>query len=80
MITQLQTENQVANDVSYTYPYGLNRIIVPCSQATVRVYYHGASTLPSMTYRKYLNNSYQNFPVTFGTQSGTPYLQFTLVD
>jgi cysteine-rich repeat protein len=80
IITQLQTENQVANDTSYTYPYGLNRIIVACGQATVRVYYHGASTLPSMTYRKYLNNSYQNFPVTFGTQSGTPYLQFTLVD
>ena len=40
-------------DPGCCYPFGLLSFEIPCSSATVRVYYHGASTLAGYEYRKY---------------------------
>ena len=51
---QTFTEASQGIDPEYYYPYGLAEFEIPCSSATVRIYYHGTSSLPDYyTYRKY---------------------------
>lgn len=40
-------------DPGYDYPYGLVDFSLPCSSATVKIYYHGLSSLSGYTFRKY---------------------------
>jgi PKD repeat protein len=40
-------------DPEYGYPFGLVGFELPCSSATVRVYFHGTSNLTGYEYRKY---------------------------
>ena len=62
-------------DNTYDFPYGLVGFTIPCSSATVTIYYHGVTSLNGFTYRKYgptppdFNNpQWYTLPgVTFGT-------------
>lgn len=48
------TESQIAvQDTSWAYPLGLVSFRLPCSAATVRLYYHGVSSLTGYTLRRY---------------------------
>ncbi len=80
LITENRTEGQVWNDRNYQYPFGLNRIDVSCSSATIRVYYHNAWSLSNYQYRKYRNNNYSQFPVSLWTYSGVNFVEFAVVD
>jgi hypothetical protein len=86
------TEAAQGNDNDYDYPYGLVGFELPCSSATIRVYFHGESDLSGYTYRKYgpippnFNNpQWYTLPgVTFGTVDiggqTVAYAEFTLTD
>lgn len=47
------TETETPDDPRYTYPYGLVGFELPCSSATVRVYFYGITDLNGYIYRKY---------------------------
>ena len=79
-----------ASDPGYSYPFGLLGFTIPCSSATVRIYYHGAANLDGYIYRKYgpippyggASIWYTMTGVTFGTEEiggeTVPYAQFVL--
>ena len=81
-----------ANDTGYSYPFGLVGFEIPCSSATVRIYYHGSEGLEGYTYRKYgptpadwgISRWYAMPGVTFGTKLiggiPVPYVEFTLTE
>lgn len=55
-ITNVQTYtegSQPSSDNNYDFPYGLVGFTIPCSTATVTIYYHGVSSLDGFTYRKF---------------------------
>jgi len=48
------TESQIAvQDTSWAYPFGLVSFRLPCSAATVKLYYHGVTSLTGYTLRRY---------------------------
>lgn len=71
------TESQMAaQDPSWAYPLGLISFRLPCSAATVKLYYHGVSSLNGYTMRRYgpttpgnsATTSWSTVPgVTYGT-------------
>jgi hypothetical protein len=80
------------SDPGYSYPFGLLGFEIPCSPATVRIYYHGADSLAGFTYRKYgptpadwETSLWYTMPgATFGTEEiggeTVPYAEFDLTD
>ena len=80
------------SDPGYSYPFGLLGFEIPCSPATVRIYYHCADSLAGFTYRKYgptpddwLTSLWYTMPgVTFGTKeiggATVPYAEFVLTE
>jgi len=92
-VTALGEGQTPASDASFDYPFGLVSFQIPCESATVRVYFHGTTSLSGYTYRKYgpttpgvaSTAAWYSLPnVSFGTANigGTnvPYAQFTLTD
>jgi len=85
-------ESVGASDHGYSYPFGLVGFEIPCSSATVRIYYHGADNLDEYIYRKYgptpddwgASLWYAMPGVTFGTEDiggdTVPYVEFTLTE
>ncbi len=85
-------ESMVTSDPGYSYPFGLLGFEIPCSPATVRIYYHGAGSLAGFTYRKYgptpddwFTSLWYTMPgATFGTEEiggeTVPYAEFDLTD
>jgi len=48
------TESQLSvQDTSWAYPFGLVSFRLPCSAATVKLYYHGVTSLTGYTLRRY---------------------------
>jgi len=85
-------EKAMGTDSNYDFPYGLVSFKIPCSSATVRIYFHGATDLSGYVYRKYSPTPpdfdtprWYTLPnVTFGTvtieDQTVAYAEFTLVD
>jgi len=76
-----QSENvrsytETPDDSGYVYPFGLVGFELPCSSATVRVYFYGVTDLRGYTYRKYGplpphtgDSAWYTMPgVTYGTE------------
>ena len=80
------------NDPGHSYPFGLVGFEIPCSSATVRIYYHGAANLDGYIYRKYgptpanwgTSRWYTMTGVTFSTkgigEQTVPYVEFDLAE
>jgi hypothetical protein len=74
----IYTEAQMASqDANYAYPLGLLGFRLPCTAATVKLYYHGVTTLSGYTFRRYgpttpgnlATTAWSNVPnVTTGTK------------
>ncbi len=92
-VAALTEAQNPSSDTSFDYPFGLVSFRIPCESATVRVYFHGTTSLSGYTYRKYgpttpgivSTSAWYSLPnVSFGTANigGTnvPYAQFTLTD
>jgi hypothetical protein len=80
-----------AGDPGYSYPFALLGFEIPCSSATVRIYYHGADNLDGYIYRKFgLTPAdwgvslWYTMTVAFGTKDigghTVPYMEFDLVE
>jgi hypothetical protein len=79
-------------DPQYNYPYELIGFALPCSSATVRVYFHGAADLTGYSYGKYgpvppdfdTSQWYTLLDVTYGTENiggqTVAYAEFALID
>ena len=79
-------------DPGYDYPFDLVRFNIPCENATVRIYYYGATSLEGYVYRKYGPTPDDwNAPIwytmpgfTFGTKTiggkTVPYVEFLLTE
>lgn len=79
-------------DTAYTYPFGLVEFRLPCSSATLRIYFHGSSDLGGKTYRKYgpvppsfADTQWYTLPgVSYGIEeiagNTVAYAEFTLAD
>jgi PKD repeat protein len=89
----VQVFTEEPEDPEYEYPFGLVGFELPCSSATVRVYFHGASELSGYEYRKYgptipgdpATEGWYTLPgVTFGSEdiggSRVAYAEFSLTD
>jgi hypothetical protein len=74
----MYTEAQMASqDANYAYPLGLLGFRLPCTSATVKLYYHGVTSLSGYTFRRYgpttpgntATSAWSNVPnVTTGTK------------
>jgi hypothetical protein len=85
-------ESVGTSDPGYSYPFGLVGFEIPCSPATVRIYYHCADSLGGYIYRKYgptpddwVTSLWYTMPgVTFGTKdigvATVPYAEFVLTE
>ena len=92
--SNVQTYTEDPDDPGYTYPFGLVGFELPnCGIATVRVYFHGATSLNGYIYRKYgpttpgddATTAWYTLPgVTYGTATiggqTVAYAEFTLTD
>ena len=50
---RVRKETELILDPGFNYPLGLAAFDLPCATATVRLYYHGTSSLSGFTYRKF---------------------------
>ena len=85
-------ESVGVGDPDYSYPFGLLGFEIPCSSATVKIYYHCAGSLGGYTYRKYGptpadwgTSLWYTMPgATFGTEEiggvTVPYAEFDLTE
>jgi hypothetical protein len=89
----VQVFTEEPDDPEYSYPFGLVGFELPCSSATVKVYFYGTNNLSGYTYRKYgpttpgdpSTEQWYTLPgVTFGSEeiggSMVAYAEFTLTD
>jgi uncharacterized repeat protein (TIGR01451 family) len=85
----VSTEADLGTDSAFDYPDGLLGFELPCTKATVTVYYHGQAGLLTGLYRKYGplvpsnadTKTFYTYPgVIFGNANGVPIATFTLFD
>jgi len=73
-------------DEEYRFPYGVHAINIPCTSATLKIWFHWLTDadIASYTYRKYDGSWWISYPIIRDTFAGSwvsvPYILLDLVD